>query len=167
MPGALLWRIARRPYALDRLGIGARNTGGRWNSVGTAVIYTGRTIAVAALETFVHVASVVPPDLVLVRVTLPDRHAAETAAPRDLPAGWDAVPPGPASMHFGTRWAREHRSLVLYVPSALVPEEQNGVLNPDHPEFAGVTMTIARPFHYDRRMFVARAGHRTRPGRRA
>jgi len=159
---AVLWRIARRPYALDRSGIGARNAGGRWNSVGTAVIYAGRTIAIAALETFVHVASVVPPDLVLVRVTLPDRHSSETPAFSDLPADWDAIPPVPASMQFGTRWASEKRSLVLYVPSALVPEEQNGVLNPDHPEFSGVALTVERPFQFDPRMLAVRAARRAR-----
>lgn len=163
MPGPVLWRIARRPYALDRGGVGARDAGGRWNSIGTAVIYTGRTIAIAALETFVHVAGVVPPDLVLVRVALPERHSSETAAPPDLPPDWDRIPPGPTSMRFGTRWASEKRSLVLYVPSALLPEEMNGVLNPNHPEFAGVAMTIERPFHFDPRMFAARtAGRRAR-----
>lgn len=160
MAGAVLWRIARRPYALDRLGIGAREAGGRWNTVGTAVIYTGRSIAIAALETFVHVAAVVPPDLVLIRLTLPDQHSSETSAPAELPPDWDAVPPGPGSMQFGTRWVRENRSLVLYVPSALVPEEQNGLLNPDHAEFAGVAMTIERPFRFDPRMSGVRAAGR-------
>jgi RES domain-containing protein len=162
VPGPVLWRIARRTYALDRTGVGARSAGGRWNDVGTAVIYTGRGIAIAALEAFVHTAGVEPPDLVLVRVALPERHSSETQAPSDLPPGWDAVPPGPSSKRFGTRWARESRSLVLYVPSALVPEESNGVVNPNHPEFADVTLAIERPFHYDPRMFGART-----PPRRA
>jgi RES domain-containing protein len=58
-------------------------------------------------------------------------------------------------MRFGTKWAQENRSLVLYVPSAIVREETNGVLNPNHPEFAGVRTEIEREFHYDPRMFVA------------
>jgi RES domain-containing protein len=70
----LLWRIARRPYALDRLGVGARDHGGRWNRPGTAVIYTGQSVAVSALETLVHTSGVIPPDLVLVRIELPDPH---------------------------------------------------------------------------------------------
>ena len=59
-------------------------------------------------------------------------------------------------MNFGTQWAREVRSLVLYVPSVVVPEALNGVLNPQHPEFSGAKMTIERDFHYDPRLFVAR-----------
>src|SRR6267143_845345 len=66
-----LWRIARRPYALDKVGAGARDTGGRWNAVGTAVIYAGRTIGIAALEKLVHLSGVVPPDLALARAVRP------------------------------------------------------------------------------------------------
>jgi len=152
-----LWRIARRPHALDRVGAGARDSGGRWNAVGTAVIYAGRTIGIAALEKFVHLSGVVPPDLVLVRVAVPDGASSETPALADLPADWNALRHGPLSMQFGTRWAREKRSLVLYVPSAIIPEESIGVLNPNHPEFAGVRIVVEREFRYDLRMFARRA----------
>ena len=54
------------------------------------------------------------------------------------------------------QWAQEKRSLVLYVPSAIVPEETNGVINPTHAEFATVRMEIEREFHYDSRMFTKR-----------
>lgn len=153
MPGAVLWRIARRRHALDRHGTGARQEGGRWNSPGTPVLYAGCTIAIAAFEKFVHLAGVAPPDLVLVRIELPDGHSAERPRLADLPRGWDLVPPGPASMEFGTTWARQKRSLVLYVPSALIPEECNAILNPAHGEFAGVKLRIERDFHYDARMY--------------
>jgi len=153
VPGAVVWRIARRPFALDRLGIGARDGGGRWNHIGTPVIYAGGTIAIAALEMFVHLAGIVPPDLVLVRLELPDTHSAETPALAQLPRDWQLVPATPGSMDFGTRWAKALRSLVLYVPSALVPEEKNAVLNPAHREFAAVRMAIEREFGYDDRMY--------------
>lgn len=159
---AVLWRLARKRYALDRSGRGAREQGGRWNAVGTAVIYAGRTVGIAALEKFVHLAGVVPADLVLVRVALPDSSSFEERALANLPADWDAVPPARASIELGTKWAQERRSLVLYVPSALVREEANAVLNPNHREFVGVRMTIERDFHYDPRMFARRAGRARR-----
>jgi RES domain-containing protein len=127
------------------------------------VIYAGRTVGIAALERFVHVAGVVPPDLVLVGIELPERCSVEEPKLGDLPADWDAVPIGPGSMEFGTAWAHEARSLVLHIPSAVVPEEGNAVLNPHHPEFAAVRMSILRDFHYDPRMYAARAGRS--PGR--
>jgi RES domain-containing protein len=160
VPGALVWRIARRRHALDRTGVGAREHGGRWNRPGTPVIYAGRTVAIAALERFVHLAGVVPPDLVLVAIELPERGSVEAPALADLPADWHAVPIRPASMDLGTAWAREARSLVLHVPSAVVPEEGNAVLNPAHPEFAAVRMSIRRDFHYDPRMYAASTGGR-------
>jgi RES domain-containing protein len=151
-----LWRIARRPYALDRVGAGARDSGGRWNAVGTPVIYSGKTIGIAALEKFVHLSGVVPPDLVLVRVAVPDGAPSETPRLADLPADWNAVRHGPLSVRFGTRWARERRSLVLYVPSAIIPEESIGILNPSHPEFIRVRISVEREFRYDLRMFTRR-----------
>jgi RES domain-containing protein len=151
--GPLLWRIARRPHALDQLGVGARQAGGRWNHRGTAVIYAGLTIALAALEKFVQLAGVVATDLVLVRIELPDAAATEDRGPADLPVDWNLVPPGPGSMTFGTTWAREKRSLALYVPSVLIPEEKNAVLNPSHEEFPRVRMVIERDFRYDPRMY--------------
>lgn len=154
MPAA--WRIARRPHALDRGGAGARAYGGRWNRPGTAVLYAGGSIAIATLERFVHLADVVPPDLVLVRIDLPERHTADSPPLADLPEGWNALPAGPASMDFGSAWARAGRSLVLRVPSVLVPEERNLVINPAHPEFAAVRMRIARPFRFDARMLRER-----------
>ena len=153
MAEATLWRITRRPYALEKAGAGAREYGGRWNVRGVAVIYTARSIAVAALEKFVHLAGIVPPDLVLVRIDLPDGCSIEAPALADLPKDWDSVPPSPASMEFGTTWARENRSLALYVPSVQVPEEGNAILNPSHREFRAVTMTVVRAFQYDRRLF--------------
>jgi RES domain-containing protein len=154
--GAVVWRIAKRRYALDRSGTGARLGGGRWNNAGTAVIYAGRTIAIAALERFVHLAGIVPPDLVLVRIELPDDGPAEEPDVADLPRGWDVVPAGPASMQFGTTWASDSRSLVLYVPSVLVREERIAVLNPGHSAFTAVKMVIVRSFHYDPRLYGPR-----------
>lgn len=152
MAGAVVWRIARQSHALDASGTGAREHGGRWNQPGTAVIYAACSIAIAALEKLVHLAGVIPGDLVLVRIDLPDSHSSEKPSRSDLPNGWDVIPPGAESMEFGTRWAREARSLVLYVPSVIVPEECNAVLNPAHPEFRGVRMTLDRDFRFDARI---------------
>jgi len=59
-------------------------------------------------------------------------------------------------MDYGTGWIQASRSLVLYVPSAVVVEERNAILNPHHPEFQGVTMSIERAFTFDPRLYVAR-----------
>jgi len=68
----LAWRIAKKQYALDRTGIGARTYGGRWNTPGVAVIYAGMTPEISAMETLVHAGDILPVDLVLVRLDLPE-----------------------------------------------------------------------------------------------
>ena len=134
------------------MGTGARLEGGRWNYPGTSVIYASASIAIAALEKFVHLAGVIPLDLVLVRVELQNNCSAEQLKLADLPQDWSLVPPGPTSMAIGTTWATENRSLVLYAPSVLVPEENNVLINPNHPEFRAVKMSIERDYRYDPRM---------------
>jgi RES domain-containing protein len=71
-------------------------------------------------------------------------------------AGWDATPPD-ASVRFGTRWARERRSVVLRVPSVMIRHEFNFVLNPEHPDYdRAVTCGDAEPFTFDRRLLRRR-----------
>jgi len=80
-----------------------------------------------------------------------DENAIEVA---DLTSvrGWDAFPPD-ASVRFGTRWVRERRSVVLRVPSTMIPSESNFVLNPEHPDFqSAVRIGVAQPFAFDRRL---------------
>ena len=155
MADAVVWRIAQRRFALDRTGAGARAYGGRWNRPGTPAIYAGRTAGIAALEKFVHLAGVPAIDLVLVRIALPESCSVEEPELANLPADWNAVPIRQASMDFGTRWIEEERSLVLSVPSAIVPEERNAVLNPNHPEFRAVQLLIERDFTFDLRLYDA------------
>jgi RES domain-containing protein len=86
-----VWRIAKRQFVLDRMGSGARNAGGRWNSPGVALIYTGMTPGISAMEKLAHTGDILPTDLVLVRIDLPS----ETGLYRhygvdEVPAGWDA-----------------------------------------------------------------------------
>jgi hypothetical protein len=107
----------------------------------------------------VHLAGIVPPDLVLVRIELPEAHSFERPMLSDLPKDWRRVPPGAGGVEFGTVWARENRSLVLYVPSALLPEEERRAQSCS-PEFTGVKMTIRRAFSYDPRMFMSGTRHR-------
>jgi RES domain-containing protein len=82
------WRIAKHAFALDRQGTGARLAGGRWNSPGVAAVYAGLTPEIAAMEKLVHTGDVLPQDLVLARIELPDDpELYQRYAVNDLPAG--------------------------------------------------------------------------------
>jgi RES domain-containing protein len=69
-----------------------------------------------------------------------------------LAVGWDATPPGKVSIDFGTVWLASLRSPLLIVPSAIVPDEHNVLINPRHPGSAGVTAAKIRKWLYDPRL---------------
>jgi len=147
------WRIAKRGYALDRQGTGGRLTGGRWNSPGVAAIYAGMTAEISALEKLVHTSDILPRDLVLSVIELPsDERLYLRLTVADLPDGWDALPSSTAAISIGDEFLLASTHLGLIVPSAIMPEALNIVLNPSHPEFNSVTFSIVRPFEFDSRL---------------
>lgn len=146
-----LWRLTRAPYqALD--GEGARLYGGRWNSEGRAVVYLASTLSLAALELLVHVdIAEAPEDLVALSIGVPDGAAVEEVAALGLPADWRSQPDHPACVECGANWLTRGESLLLRVPSALIPQEYNYLLNPAHP--AAVSLVVkTEPFSFDRRL---------------
>jgi RES domain-containing protein len=154
----LVWRIAKRRYALDRTGSGGLLEGGRWHRAGQPVVYAGLTAEIAAFEKLVHAGEQLPADLVLIEIRLPeDPSLYERPALAALPRGWDAIPPGEASAEYGCEFLRSRRALGLIVPSAVVPEARNIVINPLHPKFARTTMRAVRKFAFDRRLRPGRA----------
>lgn len=147
------WRIAKRAYALDLNGTGARLTGGRWNSPGVAAIYAGMTAEIAAMEKLVHSSDLLPKDLVLAVILLPDDAKLYVRySVKDLPDGWDALPSSASAISIGDKFLLDSKRLGLFVPSAIMPEATNVVLNPNHPAFANVTISVVRPFEFDSRL---------------
>ena len=146
-----LWRLASGRYpALD--GEGTRRWGGRWNSPGRSVVYTSATAAQAVLEKLVWTdPEDVPGDLKLFEIELPDDLAPEVVAVDRLPPDW-TVPGCPACVEVGDRWLAAGSGVALAVPSAVLPEEQNVLLNPRHPEAARLRVVAARPFTFDLRL---------------
>ena len=145
-PGQILmeaWRICRAPFA-DLSGDGARIWGGRWNAPGQALVYAADTPALAVLEVRVHLDltwDLLPPDYMLLRIDL-----GATSVER-VPA----LPPDP--VRFGTEWLRSRRSAVLQVPSVIIPESANLLINPGHPEAGSVRVAASRPFTFDGRLW--------------
>lgn len=148
MPTA--WRIVRRARAAEAFsGEGARLFGGRWNSPGTALIYTSETLSLAALETLVHINPRLPIDHVCFEITF-DSSLVESLV--DVPAGWNRHPPPPVVQRIGNLWASERRSAILSVPSVLVPSERNFLLNPLHRDFGRIRRGPMHPFPFDPRL---------------
>jgi RES domain-containing protein len=153
-----VWRIATDTpdYEADDLtGAGAKATGGRWNEKDQAVLYASESRSLACLETLVHFkAGGLPLNRYLVRIDVPDavwgRAQIETEA--SLPVGWDAEPAGRASIKFGSDWIKARRSALLLLPSVIVTEERNILINPAHADSGGITATKVRKWTYDPRL---------------
>jgi RES domain-containing protein len=154
---AVLWRIAQetRDYrAEDLTGSGAAKVGGRWNSAGSAIVYASRSVALAYLESLAHLGREAPRNRFLIRITVPDRvwEQALWAKQRELPRTWRAEPAGIATMEFGDRWLASGKSALLCLPSVIVPEDTNVLINPDHPDARPVRGRVERRLLYDPRL---------------
>ncbi len=149
----LAWRISLEKHALERTGKGAEIYGGRWNLKGTAAIYAGLTPEIAALEKLVHTSQILP-ELVLVEITLPDDNKLYIRPTKEnLPTDWDALPSSNTSAKFGENFLSECKFLGLIIPSAIMPEAFNIVVNPSHSKFKEVNIKIIRKFEFDSRLF--------------
>ena len=147
------WRIVGARYKDDSFsGEGARLLGGRWNSKGTAVVYTAGSIALASIEMLVNLPGPkllkeffripvhIPPDLV---IDLPLNN---------LPGDWRSTPVSPTTKAIGDRWVKDRKSAVLKVPSVIVPEEFNYLLNPSHPDIEKMTIGTPVKYQFDPRL---------------
>lgn len=147
------WRLTKPKYAASAFdGEGARLFGGRWNSPGTAVVYTSSSAALALTELLVHLDSAA---LLSAHVLIPvemDEALIETLDAAQLPRGWVDFPVPADVQAFGDHWVRERRSAVLRVPSVVVPMENNFLLNPAHPEFGKLQMGRPIKFPIDPRL---------------
>lgn len=147
-----LWRITHRDYALDRQCADASLFGGRWNPVGMPVLYSGGSVALTALEKLVHLGLAPCPPLVLVAVDMPDTASVYEPDLAALPVGWDALPISASAQTFGESWLRRNDTLAMKIPSAIVPEAANFVINPAHADYPEIQITVLRPFAFDRRL---------------
>ncbi len=147
------WRLVKSRHARAAFdGEGARLYGGRWNSPGTRVAYASDSIALAALEVLAHLQSTaVLQAYSLATIRFPES-VVEMLDSASLPAAWRRFPSPPENQAIGDRWAAESRSLVLRVPSAIVPSAANYLINPAHARFAGVVIEPPEPFTFDPRL---------------
>jgi RES domain-containing protein len=139
------WRITRAKKLGEAFsGEGARLFGGRWNSQGIRMVYAAGTRSLAILEVLAHLTKAAPlNNYILYRIECDDSLVQILS---DLPRGWNSEPPTSVSQSIGDAWMRSATHPVLSVPSAIVPEERNYLLNPAHSEFSRIL--IEKPVAY-------------------
>jgi RES domain-containing protein len=147
------WRIVKARYAAAAFdGEGAKRSGGRWNSPGRRVIYTSATASLAILEILAHLGSArALTAWVLIECRF-EPQLMTSIDPSTLPPQWQRYPAPAGVQTLGDRWIEAGISAVLAVPSVLVPQEKNYMLNPAHPDFARIEILPAVPFALDARL---------------
>ena len=148
------WRICRKPYAADALGgRGGLFTSGRWHNRGQRVVYNSGSLALAALELLVHTdRAMLPPDLIQLEIQLPDRLKIRKIDIRSLPRNWRSYPSPATLRKLGDDWLASGSTPVLQVPSAVISEEFNLILNPTHADARLVKVLSKKKFSYDPRL---------------
>jgi RES domain-containing protein len=151
------WRLVRKRRLPDAFtGEGARLGGGRWNHVGTPVVYVSETLSLAALELFIHFTRKdikFSKSLLAVPVEIPDGLKVIEVSVKSLSSDWRVSPPSNSTKDIGTEWAQKGSSPVLRVPSAVIPDEYNLLLNPKHSDFVKIMIGKPQPFRLDERLW--------------
>ena len=144
----ILWRISRHA---DLSGTGGLQTPGRWHHLGHPVVYLASNPAAALLEVCVHTsANDVPPSFTLLEVFVPESLVVERINLDSLPSEW--ISAINITRDLGTAWLDRRQSPLLKVPSAVVPETVNFLLNPLHPDSIRCKIASTRSYPFDPRL---------------
>jgi len=149
----ILYRLVNCVYADDLSGNGARLYGGRWNSEGKAMVYLASSRSLAVLEALAHLSPTnMPDDFCMMTIETPDDF--EELDVETLPADWQEYPEIQAIKQTGNDFLKNKRNLLLKVPSALVNEEYNYLMNPLHTKAGAVKVVSKKSFSFDERLLV-------------
>lgn len=148
----LVYRITKSKYAEDLSGNGAKKFGGRWNNRGVPVVYTSAHISLAFLELLVNAdVAQLQETYKIIEIELDEKALIDHIKNKDLPFGWRAGHQTEGLQDLGTTWLRRNSSLVLEVPSAVIPYESNYLINPLHPDFHLAEINEIKDLDIDRR----------------
>lgn len=149
-----IYRITQKEYAGDLSGNGARLFGGRWNSEGFFALYASSTRSLALLETLAHTPAKMLDLRVYHLITLfvPDNISTQKILFANLLPGWDAPDTRPFTKKTGDTFLSDKENLLLQVPSVMMPEEINYVLNPLHKDMKQVKLLNTRRIYFDKRI---------------
>lgn len=149
-----VYRLVRKKYPNPLSGEGAAQSGNRWNSKGTALIYCAASRALAMAEVAVHLSlGLLPKDYEMIELEIPRKVSIHTLELERLPQGWNSFPHLLQTQALGDEFVAAEKSCVLQVPSAVVPGDFNFLLNPLHREFAQVQVISRVDFPFDPRFF--------------
>jgi len=147
-----VWRLVTARYANSAFsGEGARLYGGRWNRKGIPLVYTAASQSLAMLEMLVQ-DQPLRARYVMIEARIPKGIAIDRIGIEDLPGDWRSIAAREKLRSIGSDWAIKGAAAVLAVPSAVIPDETNYLLNPLHADFKRIKPGRPRKFQTDLRL---------------
>ena len=154
----LAWRLSSPNYATRLDGKGNIQRGARWNSPGRGVVYTASHLSLAVLESLVQLPAELRgnlPTTSAVEIDVPDDVPREEITRNQLPDDLAGAATAARCRELGDAWLIAARSLALVVPSVIIPQERNLLINPVHPLMERVQIISTEPFRFDARLAAA------------
>jgi RES domain-containing protein len=150
----LVYRIVTHRYSNDLNGKGASLYGGRWNEIGTAILYAAQHRSLALCEMMVNLDEIqLEQDFDILTISVPDKSKHKKLTTKQLPDNWKSRFIQNDTKLIGNKFAAEKKYLSLEVPSVVIPEESNFLINPLHEDFQKVKIVERKQFIFDRRLF--------------
>jgi RES domain-containing protein len=156
---ATVWRLTAPHYAARLDGKGNVERGARWNSPGRGVVYASFNLSLAVLETLVQLPAVLRrnlPEMAAARIEFPDAALGAEVVRNELPADLATATTIRRCRELGDSWLATGERLVLAVPSVIVPQERNLLINPAHRHMDQVRIASIEPFRFDPRLAATR-----------
>lgn len=152
----LLFRISKSPYVKNLAASGLES---RWNSKGNFVIYCASSLSLACLETIVHSSGelLYNQDYKSIIINIPEAVLITKIALNTLSANWKEREQRALTQHTGDNWYKKQETLLLQVPSAIIPREANFLINTKHPDFNKVFIDEIDSFMFDKKLKDDRA----------
>ena len=147
-----VFRITNSFYKDDLSGQGAKIYGGRWNLPAHQALYTSQHISLCVLEMLVNI-SLIESSLKyhLLKISIPDTIVPTIILNKKLKANWQDDEAYTRFM--GTEFLKNKQAAVLKIPSAVIDQENNYLLNPLHTDFKKIVISKSTPFKFDNRLF--------------
>jgi RES domain-containing protein len=146
----IVYRISNELYKEDISGNGAAINGSRWNSKNIRMVYTGEYISLSILESLVHLREIdIPEKQYFLTIQIPDVEFQDIILSK-LKDKWQQHIN--YTQWIGDQFIKNNEALVLIVPSAIVPQEHNFLINPLHATFKKVKIVNTELLELDKRL---------------
>ena len=148
-----VFRICNTHYSEDISGTGAKLYGGRWNSKGIAMLYASEHISLSVLEMLVQNRFTdFATDLNLIHLAFADTLSVKEVKNSKLKTDW--INDFEYTRFMGDQFIKAGTHAILKVPSAVIKEEHNFIINPSHSDFMKIKITQTVSFSTDKRLFT-------------